>query len=254
MLRKRTDQKFVLAITLVLGMMGFALRFVHQPGGAPAVWATVILAVFSAAALLLAALSSLGVAPRPAFRRNYRRSPALPAQVLGALLLTVGAVLRVFTPGVTAEFWVGVATLVGALCLAACAAQTMMGHQPSPVLYMAAAAALFLKMIPQFRLWSLDPVIADYCFRLFAAIAALCLTFYIGGFALETGKRGITLFWSIACLFFSVVSLSGGGAAEVIAHLGWAVYSGAEVWLLLAKPKKRRRPKPAQPEPTQEQQ
>ena len=122
MLRKRTDRKTVLYATLALGAAGFVLRLIRTLTHASSAVPTVLLSILSVLALAGAVLVALGAAERPGFRANRRRSLALLAQPLGALLLIVAALVQVFTLTGAARFAIGMAGLFAALCIAAFAA------------------------------------------------------------------------------------------------------------------------------------
>ena len=51
--------------------------------------------------------------------------------------------------------------------------------------------ALFfaVRLIMDFRLWSQDPQILDYCFDLFALLSIMCATYYLGGFCFAKQSR-----------------------------------------------------------------
>lgn len=87
-----------------------------------------------------------------------------------------------------------------------------------PVVY------LVVKLILNFKNWSIDPIILDYCVILFALIFSL-LAFYGGaGFVFDKGKPRTTLFYAMASVYFCAAALMDGvadrSAATIITYLG----------------------------------
>ena len=249
--QKRKSRKFALGAALAAAAAGFVLRLIQRrvslgadgTHSARMMWPLVLLA---AAVLGFAVWTARGVKPRRKFYVNQQPTLALPAVLLAALLLAAASLIRlIVTPGWN-RLLLGCGGLFGAVCMGLFTLQTMQRKRPSPLLYMGLTLSLLLKLIPEFRAWSADPIISDYCFRLFAMLCVLCLSFHLGGFSMDAGKRRISVFYCIAGLCFCLIAAADGGAVDALTYLAYALFLGAELWELMTRAR-RRRPRPAQP-------
>lgn len=73
-----------------------------------------------------------------------------------------------------------------------------------PVLY------LLLKLIFNFKSWSTDPLILDYCFKLLALAFSLLGVYGTAGFCFDQGCPRKTLFYCGSGIFFSVIAMVDG--------------------------------------------
>lgn len=245
MVRKLKKRKIVLPTVLALGLLGFLLRLIGQKTGSAAwLWALALLSVLVCA---LAVVTARRLKPRPGYAPNNRPSTAMLAELLAALLLLAAAVVQLITSHSLFRWPACIAAVGGALCLGGFTLRSLRRTVPSPYLYMGLTVSLICKLIPEFRAWSIDPHLSDYCFRLFAMIAVMCTSFHLGGFALEKGKRRTTVFFCIAGIFFCAVSLADGGWAGMLSYLAYLLFLCAVLWSVMAPSRRRRRPKPQPP-------
>ncbi len=89
---------------------------------------------------------------------------------------------------------------------------------------------LLLKLVFDFRNWSTDPMILDYFPRLFGLIFVVMAFYQSTGFAFSAGKPRRTMFYSMAAIFFSAVSLADGIADGSIVSILETI--GFCLWLL----------------------
>lgn len=244
--KRRKSRKFVLEAVLLLSLAGFLLRLVQRKVSLGAdgmhtsklMWPLVLIAVL---AVLFAVWVAFGAKKRAGFRVNQQPSAALLLILLAALLLIGASVVRIFAMRGIDRVLIGAVGLLGALGLTLFSLQTIAGKHPNALFSMGFTLSLILKLIPEFRTWSTDPVISDYCFRLFAMICMMFAAFHLGGFALESGKRRMMIFWCCAGAVFSAISVADGGVADVMTYGAYAIFLSAELWEMLARPRKRRR-------------
>ena len=236
----------VLAATLILAAAGFFLRLRHlnvgfDPQGLPngrGVWPLVILCVLSLAAFLLVSLKK---EKRCGYEENF--SPDMLSvllSVLAAGLLLAGNVMA-FTrvsPMATPvnQMLTRVTAALGAasgLSFVGIAAAQHKGEKPSAALHLLPVVYYILQMIFNFKSWSTDPIILDYCFKLFALIFVMLAVFHAGGFVFGTGQRRSTVFLCLAGVFFSIISPADGGASYVLITSSSALWLTANGWQIM---------------------
>lgn len=241
MIRKIFGRAGALCGTLAFSLAGFFLRKQQlavgfDEAGLPngtGVWPLVIL---SAAAVALFVAVALLKEKRPGYEENF--SAALPAVVLaaaGAGLLLAGNVLAFRQAGVMfpAAKLLPVLGAAAAFSFVAVAAGWYREKQPAPVLSILPVAYYILQLILNFKSWSTDPIILDYCFKLFALICVLLATFHIGSFVFGAGQRRVCLAFCLTGVFFSAVSLADGGLVQMLQTAGSALWLLAGSWQLL---------------------
>lgn len=104
-------------------------------------------------------------------------------------------------------------------------------HQRKPVappLELIPEVYLVVKLVLNFKGWSTDPIILDYCVLLFALIFVLLGFYYSTGFLFSQGKPRLTLFCCLgACLFSAMAALDGvmdRSPAAVTEYLGFILW------------------------------
>ena len=247
-MRKCLGRIGVLCGTLVLAILGFFLRK-HQlvaafdPMGLPTgqgVWGLVIVCVLALAAFLAVSLQKQS---RPGSADNFPPSRTMVIlSVLAAGLLIAGNVTAL-----TAEIpmatpvnqmmtrFTAILGIVSGLCFVGAAAGQYKEKKPSSALYLLPVVYYILQMIFNFKGWSTDPIILDYCFKLFSLIFVMLAVFHVSGFAFGSGRCRITLFLCLCGVFFSVVALADGGAAHVQQTAGSMLWLLANAWQLLGE-------------------
>jgi len=233
MLNKLKNKRFVLAILLVLSLAGFLFRLLRLQW--PLLPLTLLAGVF-------AALTARQFEARPGFADNNRPSPALLLPLPAALLMAAASVIRLLRLFGWQRWLIGAGGLLGALFLGAIAVECICRRTPSSFLYMGLTVSLICRVIPEFRAWSADPMIGDYCFRLFALLAMTLTAIHLGGFALETGKRQLTLFYCILGVFLCAVSIADGGIADVLSDVSYLLFLLSALWTLMLPTRRRKKP------------
>ncbi len=90
-----------------------------------------------------------------------------------------------------------------------------------------------LILLLNFRNWSMDPTIADYCFRLFALICGMCGCYHIGTFCFGGGRRRMTAFWCLSGVFFTLVGAIGESRSWKMMELGvflWLLGNAIQIY------------------------
>lgn len=111
-----------------------------------------------------------------------------------------------------------------------------------PVLY------LLVKLMLNFKSWSTDPIILDYCFKLFALIFVLLAVYQGAGFQFDQGKPRKTLFYGMLAVFFCAAAIMDGvmdlRPSTVIGYSGYLLWQLPVIWAVLL---------PSEPDPAPEQ-
>lgn len=236
----------VLTATLILAAAGFFLRLRHLNVGFDAqglpngrgVWPLVILCVLSLTAFLLVSLKK---EKRCGYEENFSSDTvSMLLSVLAAGLLLAGNVMTFTQISPMAKpvnqmltRATAVLGVVSGLSFVGVAAAQHRSQKPSATLYLLPVVYFILQMIFNFKNWSTDPIILDYCFKLFALISVMLAVFHAGGFVFGAGQRRSTVFLCLAGVFFSIISLADGGTSYVLITSGSALWLIANGWQII---------------------
>ena len=133
------------------------------------------------------------------------------------------------------EFDRGLALLgiLAALSWIVQAACSYRGKKPHAAIYFLPVICWGVRLVRDFRVWSRDPVILDYCYSLLALIFALCAMLELGGFAFDRGKRRLTAFFTLGGIFFAAAAMAGAQPRDVAITGGALLYLLTQSWPLL---------------------
>lgn len=234
-MEKRLGRIPVIVLTIMAAVVTCILRYAQLQrsldlsgkimvgaGKGPLTWLCIIFVVLAAVyCIWLQKRKSLGVGG----------NASVIITLIAAFLMALGSAVRWNVNVVLA-----LGGFVAAVCWVAVALVRRQGTTPSAALFMLPALFYAVELIIEFRDWSRDPLIMDYCFDLFALICVMCATFHFGGFSLQKGKRKRSVFYCICGAMFSAIAAAGciDGAAKETAQLaGLFVQSGNFLWLLV---------------------
>ena len=137
--------------------------------------------------------------------------PASSLGGIGCIAAAAGVALTSATELLTAaDFLELAAAVVGLL---AAGSLVFVGHrrwkglQPSVLLHTLVCVWLLLRLICLYRSWSSDPQLQDYCFELLALVCAMLGTYHRATFDADFGKRCPYVFFSLASVYFCLISL-----------------------------------------------
>lgn len=232
-MRAKTNRTLILCLLLAAGAVGFFLRrwqlstAFDEAGlvrsGSPSIW---VLSVFALVVTVLAALAAARLDKRSAYRGCFSSgAPEMTVTVLSAALVLAGCVLAMVNGQRTAP--VTVLGVAAALAMGAVGLLRGRGTMPVVAVHLIPCVYLIVTLIVDFRRWSVDPTVLDYCFDLFAAIGTVCATVNLMGFCFDKGRRRETAFWCLAGSFFSMVPLGDMGVVR------WLTTGGLTLWLLV---------------------
>lgn len=223
---------WILLGTGLTAAAGFVLRgWQARRGLVPgdvSVWCLGLLCAAAAAAL---AAVCRGLEKREVYTESFSSGTAeLAVSLAGAALVLAGALLGLLRGEGRLVPALGV---LAALCFGATAWQRSRGTVPLYVFHAAPCLYLVVKLILEFKQWSVDPAVLDYCFDLFFAISAMCAVFHLGSFCFDKGQRRVSVFWCLSCVVFAAVGLADGGLARCLLLAGMGVWTGCSAWQLL---------------------
>lgn len=173
-----------------------------------------------------------------AFSIWLRPRPSVPAIVGGAMVL-LGATGELLFSGAatTGNMILCVLGVVSGLCLILSHLFRVTGNRKNPPTELVPVVYLVVKLILNFKNWSVDPVILDYFPMLMALIFSLLSLYGGAGFLFDEGKPRKTLCYGSLCVFFSAMAAVDGFLAGdpgiAMTYLGFLLWNLPVVFRLL---------------------
>lgn len=154
-----------------------------------------------------------------------------PASPLGALGCALGAA----SIGITSVAeWITypdaltvVSSLLGILSASALvflAKNRQDGQRQSVLYHTVICAYLMFRLVSQYRHWSGDPQLMDYCFQLLASVCLLLSVYQNAAFDVRQGNRKLHTIFHMGAVYFSCLSLVSISDA--------VFYLGTGIWML----------------------
>lgn len=134
-----------------------------------------------------------------------------------------------------------IVTVLGAasaLCLAYVGYCRLCGIKPGFLAHVVLCLFFALRMVCQYRAWSSDPQLMDYCFYLGAYVALMLTAYHHAAFDAGMGKHRVLWVLSLASVYLCAVSVSGGQDLPFL--LGTLAWSLTALPSLTAKPRRKR--------------
>lgn len=214
-------------LSIVCGIAGMILRLILYATGmdrgllAQPHWASTALWILTAAVLagLLYGTRSI--------RSPKKASDAFPASPIaagGSVLAAIGTIVTVLSESANANPVCTVFGLAAAVILVALGFCRLRGI-PAPALLCGLLSAYFaIRMVFQYRTWSADPQLMDYCFQLFACVALMLACFQLGAVDAGLGSHQKIWFWSLCAAYLCCLTPAGPGNS--------ALYVTCALWLV----------------------
>lgn len=130
------------------------------------------------------------------------------------ILMLLGVILNAVFTGL--DVWNGILLILGVLSSVSLMILSKLrkSGNKTPVWELFPIVFLLVKLFIQFKDWSTDPVILDYCFQLLALIFSLLAVYGSAGFCFDRGAPRKTLFYSACGIFFSAMATADGLQGE----------------------------------------
>ena len=235
-MKKNLGGAILTILAAATALVGLILRSVQLDGGD-----AVGLIVVSILMCILAFGLSLTLKRRGKYADVF--TPCLADLILtaiGGVLLLAGCAITVFAAAAAAEKIIGA---VGALGCLALLRGLMLRCQKKPVsawYYVPVILYYVARLFLDFRRWSVDPLILDYCFALFASICFMMASYYAASFCFDRGGRRMLFSFSMLGTFFAGTALPGSSWQTLLCYGGSMAILLAYVWQS-SKPKLRKR-------------
>lgn len=240
-MRAKTNRLPILALTLLGAAAGLILRrwqlqsAFDEAGlilsGSAATW---VLGIFCVLITAVLALTAAQLFRRGTYMESFSSGQMeMVISVCAAALILAGCAMALLAQPSGGNLMLNFLGILSALCIGATAMQRYHGTVPSIALHLVPCLYLVIKLIVDFKQWSVDPAVLDYCYHLFAAISTMCAVFHLGGFCFGRGRRRITTFWCLTSLVFSAIALADGGLSRCLLLGGMGLWTGINGWQLL---------------------
>ncbi len=131
------------------------------------------------------------------------------------------------------------AGLPSAIALVLIAYGRLKGRRPSVLLHAWLCVWLVLLLVCQYRSWSSDPQLEDYCYRLLALVFAMISVYHRATFGADFGRRSSYAFFCLGCVYFCCLSIAGPGGKLLYPCLG--IWQLTDLCRLAPMPRRYRR-------------
>ena len=253
-----------LPLAAVIGaVLGFAVRFcvlkyctddrhLLDPGSLGLLWLVLYaVAVTSALTLLVLRLPKRARGTDAAFTVLF---PDWISFGCGGVFFVIALIKLDFEAVESTAIWLTVGALLAAALLAAAAYLRSKGKPVPFWLVFPVSVYAAAKLILDFKDWSFDPRVIDFCYQLFFDVSLLLSVHFMSGFTLKVGKPRAAILWSLLTVVFAWASLADHFAGWSVNYsaffvmLGFGLICVTQAGQLLCKPF----PPDPEPEPENE--
>lgn len=224
-------------LILVLGAVGFALRKALYATGIdekglldPGHWAYAGLWILTVLTAGLILLLTRGIAASGRYEVCFPASPAGAAGCIAAAAAFAVSAFQDWGYGLNAldaaVFALGIAAAAAMTALAVC---RLRGKTPSVLLHGTICLYLALRMIHQYRCWSSDPQLMDYCFYMAAFVALMLSSYQFAAWDAGIGNCRSLWLLGLSAIYLCCLSLIGPQGELYMGLCG--------LWILLNLPR-----------------
>lgn len=220
-----TRMKLLRYAILSAGLLGMLLRSLLYATGmdpkgllAPnhwTTWAMLILTALILAVLVAATHKSQGPAAYgDCFPASFCQGAA---SLLAAAVIALRSLSLLPQAADTMDLAASAFGMVAGIALITVGICRFAGKQPSFLCHSALSIYFALQMICQYRHWSADPQLLDYCFYLLAFICLMLTSYFLAAFDAGMGSHRALWFFSMAAAYFSCLAIPESGDAGLLA-------------------------------------
>ena len=154
--------------------------------------------------------------------------PASPLGALGCALAAAGIGIISVAEWITyLDTLTAISSVLGVLSASALvflAKNRQEGRRQNVLYHVVICIYLMLRLVSQYRHWSGDPQLMDYCFQLLASVCLLLAVYQNAAFDVRQGNRKLHTMFHLGAVYFSCLSLVNVGDA--------VFYLGTGIWML----------------------
>lgn len=240
-MQKSKHQLVPALIAFVGAAAGFALRrwqlaaaFDQNGRAAPGHLSSLLLALVCAAVTLALVFFAHRLAERSGYEETFSSgAPEFAVSLAAAALFLVEGGLSLLEKDAGIVRLTGALGVISGFCIAIISIQRYQGRVPSLAVHAVPCLYIAFRLVFSFKAWSVDPVVQDYCYRLFASIAAMLATYHLCGFTMERGQRRLSAFWCLAGVVFSSVAFADAGLVPRLQFAAAGLWCASNGWQLL---------------------
>lgn len=221
---KRLNTIFIPAITLLMAAGLIQLRDWQLekgfdagiPLGGVTTW--LVLGLVAVAAVLWLLLSRC-IASGKDYTQGRGMAIGLTALVAGLGIAVSSAWALYSQRGDLLAIIADVLGLLGGFCLCLSGLASLMGRRlPAPVQILPYVFVM-LRLVSDFRGWSIDPIVLDYGFRHFGLIFAMCTLYCSASLAFGKGRRRLTAFWAMGGVCLCAMGSAGLALMDALLYM-----------------------------------
>ena len=161
---------------------------------------------------------------------------------IGCILAAVGILITTITESTaesgSAELVCTVFGFAAALILLFLGVCRLCGLEPSFLCEAVLCVYFAIRMVSQYRHWSSDPQLMDYCFHLCACVGLMLSTYHHAAFGVGMGRHRSLWFFSLATVYLCCMTLAG--PENQLFYLTCGIWLYTNLTGLTAKPRRRR--------------
>lgn len=228
----------LICLSLGCGLLGMALRYLLYAQAADALgllsshWASPALWVLTA---LILAVLLYGTRTIQGPQNILDCFPTSIPAAVGCAAAAVGFLITAFQETTSISFLLSIATALLLFGLGLCC---LLGIAPHALLGGGLSACFAIRMVLQYRTWSADPQLMDYCFQLFACVGLMLASYHQGAFGIGLGSHKKLWFWSLTSLYLCCLTPAGPGSP--LLYLTCGVWMLTNLTTLVPRPRRQR--------------
>ncbi len=109
----------------------------------------------------------------------------------------------------------------------------IMGKSSNFMLLLLPCLFLAGKLVFDFKQWSYDPIVIDFCFKLLASVTAMIACFNLAGFPIGIGKKRATVFFCLLAFAFSAMLIPDCLVGRDCSIKELVIYLSMGLWCLI---------------------
>lgn len=201
---------------LAAGAVGLLLRLwlfgAADVSGLLPIWhiSEILLWILTAAVMLFLLCCTWNLRQATKYRFNFPASvPGGMGAWLGALGIGGTCIVELLINPDTMTAFTAVLGLIAAALLVFIGICRRNGRRPSMLFHGFLCIFMMIRLISQYRHWSADPQLQDYCFQIIALVCLMLSSYQRALFDANSGKRRPYAFFNLAAVYFCCLALPG---------------------------------------------